>query len=84
MAKDAAAMNSEREIYAVANTYIREHGEDAVIQAAMHADTMLDAGDMEGQLVWLLVIEAIRVLSAMTPTERVTHLYCSRFCYIRN
>jgi hypothetical protein len=56
------AMNSEREIYAVANTYICEHGEDAVIQAAMRADALLEAGDLDGQKVWLRVIEAIKAL----------------------
>ena len=48
-------MNSEREIYSVANTYIREHGEDAVIHAAMRADALFDEGDLKGQRVWLRV-----------------------------
>ena len=44
-------MNREREIFGVANTYIREHGEDAVIEAAMRADALLDVGDLDGQRV---------------------------------
>ena len=47
------AMTSEREIYGVAKVYLREHGEDAVIHAAMRADALLDAGDLDGQWVWL-------------------------------
>jgi len=67
-------MNSEREIYAAANTYIREHGEDAVIHAAMRADALLDAGDLEGQSVWLRVIEAIKaLLSASAPPGSALH-----------
>jgi len=60
-------MNSEREIYGVAKVYLREHGDGAVIEAAMRADARLDAGDLEGQRVWLRVIEAIKVLSATNP-----------------
>ena len=67
-------MNSEREIYAVANTYFGEHGEDAVIHAAMRADALLDAGDLDGRNVWLRVIEAIKVLSKNEkPAEAKIH-----------
>ena len=51
-------MNRDKEIYGIASIYIREHGEDAVIHAAMRADALLDAGDLDGQRVWLRVIEA--------------------------
>ena len=34
---------------------------------AESADALLDAGDMDGQRVWLRVIEAIKVLSATSP-----------------
>ena len=54
---------NEREIFGVAKAYLRDHGEDAVIEAAMRADALLDAGDLEGQRVWLRIIEAIRVLT---------------------
>ena len=55
-------MNRDKEIYGVANVCIREHGEDAVIEAAMRADALLEVGDLDGRNVWLRVIEAIRVL----------------------
>jgi hypothetical protein len=73
MAEVTTAMNSEREIYGVAKTYLREHGEDAVIHAALRADALLDAGDLDGQRVWLRVIEAIKMLSreAAPPAARV-------------
>ena len=58
---------NEREIYDVAKVYLREHGEDAVIQAAMRADALLEAGDMEGQRVWLRIIEVIKALSSTSP-----------------
>ena len=53
-------MNRDKEIYGVASIYIRDHGDDAVIEAAMRADALLDAGDLDGQRVWLRVIEAIK------------------------
>jgi hypothetical protein len=61
-------MDSEREIYGIAKVYLREHGEDAVIEAAMRADELLSAGDMDGRWVWLRVIEAIKALSATSPS----------------
>ena len=67
-------MNSECETYGIARAYLREHGEDAVIQAAMRADALLDAGDLDGQRVWLRVIEAIKVLSgAKRPPGDTVH-----------
>ncbi len=61
-------MNRDKEIYAVAGIYIREHGDDAVIEAATNADALLDAGDLEGQRIWLRVIEAIKTLSSTSPS----------------
>jgi|AP95_1055475.scaffolds.fasta_scaffold11117_3 hypothetical protein len=60
-------MNRDKEIYGIANIYLREHGEDAVIEAALQADALLDAGDMEGERVWLRVIKAIKALSSTNP-----------------
>ncbi len=61
-------MNRDKEIYAVAKAYILEHGQDAVLEAAMNADALLDAGDLDGQRVWLRVIEAIKTLSSTSPS----------------
>jgi hypothetical protein len=38
---------------------IRRHGDDAAMQAAMRADQLLDAGDLDGMLVWRAIIRAI-------------------------
>ena len=32
---------------------IRDHGADAELFAAQHADLMLERGDRDGQLVWM-------------------------------
>ncbi|MDP6590938.1 MAG: hypothetical protein QF666_16050, partial [Alphaproteobacteria bacterium] len=66
-----SAKNRDKEIYGIASVYIREYGDDAVIQAATRADALLDASDLEGQNVWLRVIEAIKVLSSPAPGSLV-------------
>ncbi len=41
-------MVSDLDIYRSANVLIRQHGEDAPIEAAMRADAMLESGDLDG------------------------------------
>jgi len=36
------------DIYRTANLLVKQHGEDAPIEAAMRADAMLEAGDLDG------------------------------------
>jgi hypothetical protein len=57
------------DIFCAANLFIEQHGEDAPIQAAMKADKMLDAGDMDGKAVWMRVIKAINELLAKERPE---------------
>ena len=45
-------MTDDIDIYRTANVLVELHGEDAPIQAAMKADALLEAGDVEGQAVW--------------------------------
>ncbi len=42
------AMTSDLEIYRSAKLLIDRHGDDAVIEAAMMADKMLEQGDLDG------------------------------------
>ena len=67
-------MDRDKEIYGIAKVYLREHGEDAVIEAAILADALLEAGDLDGQRVWMRVIEAIKELAdAKLPEGNVVH-----------
>ncbi len=45
-------MTSDLDIYRTANVLIREHGEDAALEAAQRADAMLEKGRLDGQRVW--------------------------------
>jgi len=58
------AMISELDIWRAANLLIRKHGADAELEAAKHADLMLDRGDDEGRLLWARIKRAIEALQA--------------------
>jgi hypothetical protein len=55
---------SDLDIWRAANLLIRQHGQEAEIEAARKADLMLDRGDIEGQRVWLRIRRAIGELQA--------------------
>ncbi len=55
------------DIFRSANVLIREHGEDAPLEAAQRADAMLERGDMEGAAVWKRVLCAIKALTETRP-----------------
>ncbi len=42
-------MTSDLDIYRTASVLIREHGEDATLEAAQRADAMLEKGCLDGQ-----------------------------------
>ncbi len=52
-------MLSDLDIYRSANVLIREHGEDAALEAAMRAGAMLEKGGLEGQAVWKRIVRAV-------------------------
>ncbi len=56
------AVIPDLDIYRSANVLIREHGEDAALEAAQHADAMLERGDMEGAAVWRRILGAVEEL----------------------
>ncbi len=53
-------MTSEIDIYRTANVLIREHGEDAALEAAQRADALLEKGCLDGQRVWKRVLAAVK------------------------
>ncbi len=57
------------DIYRTANELIKQHGEDAPIHAAMRADELLEAGDLEGQAAWKRIIYAIEELQSKERPE---------------
>ena len=57
-------MTSDLEIYRSAKLLIDRHGDDAVIEAAMMADKMLEQGDLDGLATWNRILRAIEELRA--------------------
>jgi hypothetical protein len=55
------------EIDAMARALIRQHGAEAEIIAAGHADTMLDVGDVSAFDTWKAVMALIHRLQADQP-----------------
>ena len=67
-------MVDDLDIYRSANELIEQHGDDAPIEAAMHADELMEAGDMEGRAVWIRIVKAIaELLSEERPGDAEVH-----------
>ncbi len=67
-------MTSDLDIYRSANELIKRYGDAADIEAAMRADELMEAGDMDGRAVWLRIIKAIEeLLSEERPDDAEVH-----------
>ncbi len=62
-------MIPDLDIYRTANLLVKQHGEDAPIEAAIRADAMLEAGDLDGYAVWRRVLRAVEELRWSGPKE---------------
>ncbi len=67
-------MTSDLDIYRTAHVLIREHGEDAALEAAQRADAMLEKGDLDGERVWLRILKATEELLYSRPSKGVAIL----------
>ncbi len=55
-----------------AQALIKQHGQDAPIQAAMRADAMLDKGDLNGCAEWKRILKAVEELLSKERPAGVT------------
>ncbi len=60
-------MLPDLDIYRPAQVLVKRHGQDAPIEAAMRADAMLEAGDLDGCAVWKRVLQAVGELQRARP-----------------
>ncbi len=51
---------------------IKQHGQDAPIHAAMRADELLEAGDLDGYAVWKRVVKATEELLSKERPDGAT------------
>jgi len=61
-------MIEEWELWACAHEFVRRHGEDAAIHAAMRADALFDEGDMEGARTFRMIVKKINELQRGAAT----------------
>ncbi len=60
-------MPTDLDIYRSAQLLVEQHGADALIEAALKADELLDAGDLDGQRVWMRIRKAVLELLMEKP-----------------
>ena len=53
---------SNIDLYRSAKLLIDQHGEHADLEAMAKADAMLEAGDIDGQRVWMRILGLVREL----------------------
>ncbi len=56
------------DIYRSANELIKQHGDKALVHAAMRADELKETCDMDGRAAWLRIVKAIEELLANRAT----------------
>ena len=65
-------MIPDLDIYRSANILVKHHGQDALIEAAMRADAMLDKGDLDGYGMWRRILRAVGELRRVGPVSGET------------
>ena len=60
-------MTSDLDIWRAAQATIQVYGDEAGIHAAMRADELMAAGDMDGRAVWHGIERAIDTLQKTAP-----------------
>jgi len=67
-------VTTDIDTYRCAHLLIDRYGDDAPIEAAMRADELMEAGDMDGEAVWLRIVKAIaELLSEERPGDAEVH-----------
>ena len=62
-------MTTDLDIYRTASVLIREHGEDATLEAAQRADKFLEDGKLAASAVWRRVLRAVKEIQREEPGE---------------
>ncbi len=67
------SMIPDLDIYRSAQVLIKRHGQDAPIHAAMRADELLEAGDLDGYAVWRRILRAVEELRRAEALDEKLH-----------
>ncbi len=68
-------MTSDIDIYRSANLLVKQHSEDAPIEAAMRADAMLEAGDLDGYATWKRILRAVAWVAPPSPRFTLLQIF---------
>ena len=69
MTETEVTVTFDLDIYRTASVLIREHGEDAALEAAQRVDEWLDKGETGPYLVWKCVLAAAKEIQREEPGE---------------
>ncbi len=67
MASGYTAMIGEIDLWRCAKQIVDRYGEDAPLETAMRADAMLEAGDLDGERVWIAIKRRVEEMLSETP-----------------
>ena len=62
---------SNSDTFRTAARLLEQHGDTATIRAAMEADALLDAGDLDGAATWRRILDAVKELQDEKPAVTV-------------
>jgi hypothetical protein len=62
-------MIDDRDVWQAALLMVKRCGDDAMLEASMRADQLLEEGDMAGAETWHRILNAIERLQARAPAE---------------
>ena len=62
-------MIPDLDIWRAAQVMVKRYGKDAATEAAMRADEFLDQGIIDGQRVWMRIVQAIEELQREQPRD---------------
>ncbi len=60
---------SDLDIWRAAQVMAKRYGDGAVIEAAMRADAFLDQGNLDGERLWIRIMQAIDELRRERPKD---------------
>ncbi len=60
---------SDLDIWRAAQVLVKRYGDTAATEAAMRADEFLDQGNLDGERVWIRIMQAIEGLRRERPKD---------------
>ncbi len=68
-ARDDALMLSDLDLWRAANVMIKRYADGAASEAAMRADEFLDQGIIDGERLWMRIVQAIEEVQRERPGD---------------